>query len=487
MTPPRFTPWKLAGLAGGVAAFLALAFLDSPLHHVADRGSRPAMAAAVAALMAVWWLTEALPIYVTACVPLVLFPLTGVLGGGAAGDLAATAGSYAGDYIWLFAGGMCIGAAMQQWGLDRRIALGIMRRVGTEPKRLLFGFLLATAFISMWISNTATAAMMVPIALAIVRQLERQSGVPRLVHFGGAVMMSVAYAANIGGIATKIGTAPNMQLCSMLEGMKVDVSFLQFAAIGVPFVAMMLPAAWLVLWRSGRSDAPSGAAAGETLAEEAAKLGRVSRGERVVLSVFVGAALLWIFGRYAAEWLGSSLRSSQVEGYTAVAAALVLVAARADGRSVLGAKALRAVPWETLLLLGGSFAMAAGVEKSGLSDWLALRLEALRGLAPFPQVLATSAATVGITSVASNTATVAVLLPLLRNAVAPAQTLTVLFASTMAASCDFALPAGTPPNAIVFGSGYVSIPRMARTGVVLDLVAAVLVALWAWVAVPLVF
>lgn len=487
MTLPRFTPWKIAGLAGGTAAFLALAFLDSPLHHVADRGSRPAMAAAVAALMAVWWLTEALPIYVTACAPLVLFPLTGVMGGGAGDGLASTAGSYVGDYIWLFAGGMCIGAAMQQWGLDRRIALGIMRRVGTEPKRLLFGLLLATAFISMWISNTATAAMMVPIALAIVRQLERQSGVPRLAAFGGAVMMSVAYAANIGGIATKIGTAPNMQLCSVLSGMGVDVSFLQFAAIGLPFVALMLPAAWLVLWRSGRADAPAGAAAEETLDAEVRKLGRVSRGEWLVLSVFIGAASLWVFGKYAAEGLGSGLRSSQIEGYTAILAALVLVAARAEGRGVLGAKALREVPWETLLLLGGSFAMAAGIEKSGLSDWLALRLVVLRDMDPFPQVLATSVATIAITAVASNTATVAVLLPLLRNAVAPSQTLTVLFASTMASSCDFALPAGTPPNAIVFGSGYVSIPRMAKTGVVLDAIAAVLVAIWAYVAVPLVF
>lgn len=487
MQLPRFTPWKLAGLLGGLAAFGALALLDSPLHHVADKGSRPAMAAAVAALMAVWWLTEALPIYVTACVPLLLFPLTGVMGGGAAGGLAATASSYVGDYIWLFAGGMCIGAAMQQWGLDRRIALGIMRRVGTEPRRLLFGFLVATAFISMWISNTATAAMMVPIALAIVRQLERQSGGARLDRFGGAVMMSVAYAANIGGIATKIGTAPNMQLCSVLQGAGVDVSFLEFAAVGVPFVALMLPAAWLVLWRSGRADAPRRGAADDTIESEIRALGRVARGEWIVLAVFAGAAALWIFGKYAAEALGSSLRSSQIEGYTAVLAALVLVAARAGGRGVLGAKALRAVPWETLLLLGGSFAMAAGIEKSGLSDWLATRLVLLRDLSPFAQVLAASFATVGITAVASNTATVAVLLPLLRNAVAPSQTLTVLFASTIAASCDFALPAGTPPNAIVFGSGYVSIPRMARTGVVLDLVAAFLAAAWACLAVPLVF
>lgn len=483
---PR-TPGRIAGLVLGIAVFAALAFLDSPLHHVKGFGSRPAFAAAVAALMAVWWLTEALPIHVTACVPLVLFPVTGVFGGTMGGALATTALTYVNDYIYLFAGGMCIGAAMQQWGLDRRIALTIMSRVGTKPQRLLAGFLASTAFISLWISNTATAAMMVPIALAVVRQLEARAGGARLEHFGAAAMLSIAYAANIGGIGTKIGTPTNMQLCGVLGEMGTEVTFLQFAAVGMPFVVLMLPVAWWVLWRVGRRDAPPGEAGGTVIAAELAALGRVTRGEKIVLAVFAGAAALWIGGKPLLSALGSGLRSSQIEGYTGLLAAFVLIAARADGRGVLGWKALRAVPWETLLLLGGSFAMAYGIEKSGLSEWLAGQLASLREMSPFAQVLGASVATVAITAVASNTATVGVMLPLLRDAVLPSQMMTVLFACTMAASCDFALPAGTPPNAIVFGSGYVSIPRMAKTGVVLDLIAAVVAAAWAWLVVPLVF
>jgi solute carrier family 13 (sodium-dependent dicarboxylate transporter), member 2/3/5 len=482
----RFTPIQLAGLVGGVAAFAAIALVDSPLQRFGAFENRPALAAAVAALMAAWWLTEALPIYVTACVPLVAFPLLDPFGKAPAARLGATVLPYVNEYVFLFAGGMCIGAAMQQWGLDRRIALGIMRRVGADPRRLLLGFLVATAFISMWISNTATAAMMVPIGLAVVRQIEQRAGGARLAGYGAAVMMSVAYAANLGGIGTKIGTAPNGQLCGVLHDMGVDVSFLQFAAIGLPFVALMLPAAWWLLWRVGRVDAPVGLAVDDTLAAEIAKLGRPARGERIVLAVFVGAASLWIFGKYAADAVGSRLSTGQIEGGVAVAAALVLLASAAGGRRVLGPAALKAVPWETLLLLGGSFAMASGIEKSGLSQWLAARLEVLRELPAFGQVLATSAGTVAISAVASNTASVSVLLPLLRDAVAPAHVVTVLFASTIAASCDFALPAGTPPNAIVFGSGYVSIPTMAKTGVVLDVVAAVVVAAWTSLVVPLV-
>ncbi len=482
----RLTPVRAVGLAAGLVAFLALTFLDSPLKHFGDAGDRPARAAAASALMAVWWITEALPIYVTAAVPLVLFPWFGVFPGGVGASVTATAASYTDWYIMLFAGGMCIAAAMQQWGLDRRVALTIMRAVGTEPKRLLLGFLCATAFISLWISNTATAAMMMPIGMAVIAQLERRGGGTRLADYGCAVMMSIAYASNIGGIGTKIGTPTNAQLGGMLEKSGHPVSFLQFAALGMPFVLLLLPAAWWVLWRVGRSDAPAGSRADDAIAAELRTLGPASRGEKIVMLVFVATAGLWIGGKPLADAAGLALEGRQIEGGVAIAAALALLAMRNGGRAVLEVRTLRRVPWETLLLLGGSFAMGEAIKQSGLSDWLALRLAVLRGQPAFVQVLLASLVTVAITAVASNTATVAVLLPLLRNADPPARMLTVLFASTFAASCDFALPAGTPPNAIVFGSGYVTIPRMVRTGVALDLVAALLAALWCYLAVPLI-
>jgi sodium-dependent dicarboxylate transporter 2/3/5 len=487
-SPRRFSPAKIGGVAAGVAAFVLIAFVDSPLHHVGEHGARPAYAAAVAALMAVWWLTEALPIHVTGCAPLVLFVPLGVFEGDAAEQWKSTVSPYFGDYVRLFAGGMCIGAAMQQWGLDRRIALAIMRAVGTEPKRLLFGFLAATATISMFISNTATAAMMVPIAAAVVHQLERRIGGRRLAGYGAAVMLSIAYAANIGGVGTKIGSPTNGQLCGVLQKLGVEVTFLQYSAVGVPFVALMLPIAWWVLWRVGRVDAPPRESGGETIAEESRKLGPVSRGERLVLCVFAMTALAWILASDIAAWLSTSagaVKSAQIEGGVSLLAALVLIVARVEGRQAVGWAALRKAPWSTLLLLGGSFAIAAGIERSGLSDWLAAHLVALREMPPFQQVLVASAATVAISAVASNTATVSVLLPLLRNAVEPSRMTTALFASTIASSCDFALPAGTPPNAIVFGTGYVTIPRMVKSGVVLDAIAAVLAAAWTWVAVPI--
>lgn len=483
----RWTAWRVGGLTAGLLAFALILGLDGPLQHYGEWGSRPARAAAVATLMAIWWLSEAVPIYWTACLPLVLFPLLRVFGPGAGANVRGAALPYVDPYIFLFAGGMGIAAAMQQWDLHRRIALSIMRQIGTDPRRLLAGSLAATAAISLWISNTATAAMMVPIGIALVAQMEEQAGGARLRHFGMAVMLSIAYGANVGGIGTKIGTAPNAQLAGFAERIGIEISFLQFLAVGFPFVLMFLPLVWWMLWRMGRRDAPAGGAAEGIVEGQLARLGRIQPAERVVLAVFVVTAALWIAGKPLTGWLAPrvpfKLTSAHVEGGIAMAAALVLLAWRTRGRAVLTPRALARVPWETLLLLGGGFAMAAGIQQSGLSGWMAGQLAVVRGLPPFGQVLLASVATVALSAVATNTSTIAVMLVVLRDAVSPELLPTVLFAATIACSCDFALPAGTPPNAIVFGSGYVSIPRMARTGVVLDLVAALLAAGWCWLVV----
>ncbi|MCI0650269.1 MAG: anion permease, partial [Planctomycetes bacterium] len=248
--------WRAGGLVAGIAAFVLLLALDSPLRNHPSFGSAPAAAAATTALMAIWWLTEALPIYVTACAPLVLFPLVRPFAGGVAENLAQAAQPFVNSYIFLFGGGMCIAAAMQKWNLHRRIALNIMLAVGAAPSRLLLGFLAASAFISLWISNTATATMMLPIGLAVIAQLESRRGGARLEHFGAAVMLAIAYGSNIGGIGTKIGTAPNAILVGFLEKESIEISFLQFMAIGTPFVILLLPIAWRILWRLGRRDAP---------------------------------------------------------------------------------------------------------------------------------------------------------------------------------------------------------------------------------------
>ncbi len=483
-----WTPGRIVGLVAGLLAFGLFLFVDSPLHHDPGTGARPAYAAAITALMAIWWLTEALPIYVTACVPLVAYPLLRPFGTGVLGNLGSTVGAYLDPYIFLFAGGMAIAAAMQRWNLHRRIALNIMAAIGTDPKRLLAGFLAATAFISLWISNTATATMMVPIGIAVLAQIEHSRGGERLRHYGMAIMLAIAYGSNVGGIGTKIGTAPNAQFAGFAERFGIEVSFLQFMAVGLPFVILFLPIVWWALWRIGRGDELGEAMGGAAVAEELGKLGRIHRQERIVLGVFGVTAALWIAGKLLTEALkplvtAFTLTSAHVEGGIAMLAALALFVWRSEGHAVLNVEALKKVPWETLLLLGGGFAMASAIQGSGLSTQVSAQLLGLRTFPPFVQILLASLATVALSAIASNTATIAVMLVVLQQAVAAQNLPTVLFAATIAASCDFALPAGTPPNAIVFGSGYVTIPRMARTGVVLDLLAAFLAAGWCWLVV----
>lgn len=484
-------PWRPWGVLAGLALAIAVLAIDSPLHHQGEFGDRPARAAAVSLLMAIWWLTEAIPIYWTACVPLVAFPLLGVFGRGGAGDVAATLAPYVNPYIFLFAGGMAIAAAMQQWGLHRRLALAILERVGTAPKRLIAGVLLATGFVSIWISNTATATMMVPIGIALVTQIERRQGVDRLPRYGMALMLAIAWGANLGGIGSKIGTAPNAMLAGFLEQRGVTVSFTQFLLVGLPFVLLAMPVAWALLCRLAARDRLRGSDAREVIRAERRALGEPSPGERVVLGVFLGTALLWIASRpitaFLAERLaGRGLRTAHVEGGVAILAAVLLLLWRVGRRPALELRSLRTVPWETLLLLGGGFAMAGGIQASGLSAFSAERLSAIAGLPGLAQVVVAALVTVAVSAVASNTATIAIMLVVLAGAASPDARDTVLFASTIAASCDFALPVGTPPNAIVFGSGYVRIPTMARYGAPFDLLAALLAALWCSVAVPLV-
>ncbi len=471
--------WKRIGLGAGPAVFALLAFAPSSLHRIPGMGHRPAYAAAIACLMAVWWFTEALPIAVTAAVPLVLYPLFGVFGRGPRGDALRTVEPYFDAYIFLFLGGMTLGAAMEQWGLHRRVALIIMRAIGTEPRRLLFGMLVSTAAVSMWISNTATAVMMMPIGMALLTQLEQGQGGRRLGDFGASLMLSIAYASNVGGIGTKIGTGTNSIFVGFLsEKLGYDMSFLRYMAVGLPFVVLFIPIVWWVLWQNAKGDAPTGGQGRAVLDRELAALGAWSTRERLVALVFVGAAVLWIFGDVLRPLVapvvadlrpGFKLLGKHYEAGVALLAAAVLLLTGTVSRAQLAR-----VPWSTLLLLGGSFALAAGIEGGGLSGFMTQKLEPVARLPLIAQLGLVSVATVGLSAVASNTATVNVLLNVLP------RSLPVLSACAIAASCDFALPAGTPPNAIVFGSGYVRLPQMMRIGAVLDALAAALITVYAY-------
>jgi sodium-dependent dicarboxylate transporter 2/3/5 len=477
--PPIRTRWQWVGLVVGLIAFGLIAFVPSALHRIDGLGHRPAYAAAVAALMAIWWFTEALPIAWTACLPLVLYPLLGVFGKGPARDALRAAEPFVDAYIFLFLGGMVIGASMEQWGLHRRIALYIMRAIGAQPARLLLGVLVATASVSLWISNTATAVMMLPIGMALIAELEASHDGKRLVHYGASLMLAIAYAANVGGIGTKIGTGTNSIFAGFIsEKLGYDMSFLHFMAIGLPFVVLFLPLVWFVLWRIGRVDAPAESHGREVLERELAALGAWTHKERLIAAVFALAALLWISGDALravivpriAPLVDFKIQGKHYEASVSMLAALAIVLSRS-----ISLAALRRIPWGTLVLLGGSFALAAGIEGSGLSTWLARALEPIARLPLAAQLGLASFATILLSAIASNTATINVMLNVLP------RSLLVLSTSSIAASCDFALPAGTPPNAIVFGSGYVRLPVMMRTGFLLDVAAALVITVYALV------
>lgn len=466
---PPARPWvRWVGISLALAVFVLLAALPTELHAIPGYGKRPAYAAATAALMAVLWLFEAIPIAVTACLPLVLYPLLGVFGDSVGDSVERAASPFADAYIFLFFGGMIIGGAMEQQNLHRRVALHILRAIGTRPKRLLFGMLAATALVSLWISNTATAVMMMPISMALLRELEAGEK-RRLPSFGCALLLAVAYASNVGGIGTKIGTATNsIFLGFVTEKMKVDIGFLRFLAFGLPFVAVFLPVVWGVLWMKARGDRITSDRGRDVIERELRAMGGMRGPERAVAIVFGIAALCWIMGDFlrpiAAPAISAVIRApaggKHYEAAVSVLAGVALVALRTIGWSTF-----RRIPWSTLLLLGGSFAMAAGIEASGLGQWMAARFERV-GAMPFAaQVGLTALGTVVLSAVASNTATMNIALNVLP------RSLPVLSASALAASCDFMLPAGTPPNAIVFGSGAIRLPVMMRVGFVLDLLA----------------
>jgi sodium-dependent dicarboxylate transporter 2/3/5 len=462
--------------------------LDTPLHHFS--GGKPALAAAAAFLMAMWWLTDAIPITATACVPVILFPFLGVFDGGFFQNLLTTLLQYVDPYIWLFAGGLCIAAAMQQWDLHRRIALNIMKYIGTEPKHLLLGMLSSTAFISLWLSNTACAALMFPIGMAVIHQMERNCGGKRLQFYGMAIMLSIAYGSNIG-LGTTIATTPNVMFVGFMEKMGMPVSFLEFMIVGMPFSMFLVPICWYFLWRIGRRDELPTKASGDAIRAELKELGHIKEQEWSILFIFMLAASVWIFSDPLTSWLkpqvtAFKLTSAHVEGGISIIAGILLLLWREQGRQVLEIKYLKGLPWGTLVLLGGSFAMAGAIQQSGLSEWIGERLAGIRDLNGFVQILLVSLTTVGITAVASNTATMAIMLNILKGVIGHALLPTALYSATMTSSCDFALPAGTPPNAIVFGSGYVTISQMAKTGVMLDVIAAVISSIWCWFIVRLI-
>ncbi|MBW7997337.1 MAG: DASS family sodium-coupled anion symporter [Candidatus Glassbacteria bacterium] len=478
------------GLVLGPLLFVLLLCLPTP------QGLEPeAMRmAAVAALMAVWWITEAIPIPATALLPLPLFPLLGIMAA------RATPLSYADRMIYLFFGGFTIAIAMQKVGLHRRMALHIIRAIGSSPSRLLLGFMVASSFLSMWISNTATAMMMLPIGMAVVLQMsdtgDSVTDEQFRRSFGLVLMLGIAYAASIGGIGTLVGTPPNIVMAGFVKQLFPDapeINFLQWMLLGLPVVVTFVPIVWLYLVRRGcgvhlrelgGADNRSGAA---YIAEQIRKLGRMRWGEKAVLTVFALTALGWIFrkpinlGFYSIWGLTEAfpLIDDSTVAMTMGLSLFLIPTGRGSGqRFLLDWKTVNeGMPWGLLILYGGGFALARGMEATGLALWLGGQLTWL-GSMPVPvMILATCLMVTFLTEITSNTATTTMLIPVLATAAVAMGThpYLLMIPATISASCAFMLPVATPTNAVVFGSGWVRIPEMARAGLWLNFIGVALV------------
>ncbi|MEQ8699789.1 MAG: DASS family sodium-coupled anion symporter [Bauldia litoralis] len=452
--------------------------------------------AALAALMVVWWITEALPVGITALAPIAVLPLLGVA------PIGTATAPYADPLIFLFLGGFVVARAVERWGLHRRVALAIVGLVGRKPAHIAGGFMVATAALSMWISNTATAVMMLPIGLSIVALMHPASvGAPvdrRTLNFERALLLGIAYGASIGGVATLIGTPPNALMAAWLrESAGIDLSFGRWMVVGLPMSLVLLAAAWLLLTRVAFPVGREPIAGSATiLAQARAGLGPMKPSEKRVLAVFVLVALAWItrplltalFGKLPLTDAGIAIIGAILLFAIPAARADRDGAARGGWTPLLTWEDAKALPWSVLLLIGGGLSLAAAIGQSGLAQWIGTGLEACTGWPAWVTLAAVAALILLLTEVMSNTATAAIFLPVVATLAACAPGGKPILAATvaMAASCAFMMPIATPSNAIVFASGRVRMAHMAGAGVLLNLIAVVLVTLVAWWWAPLI-
>jgi solute carrier family 13 (sodium-dependent dicarboxylate transporter), member 2/3/5 len=426
--------------------------------------------AGVAMLMAVWWITEAAPLSATALAPLALFPLLGVA------PFRAAAAPFADPIIFLFLGGFMIGAGMQRWSLHERLGLRLISVTGASPKGLVAGFLISTAFLSMWVSNSATAMMMLPAAGAVLLLVASKSGHGQAETLGVALMLSVAYGASIGGLGTLVGTPPNALLAAyMAREHGVQIGFAQWMAFGLPVSCAMLLAAWVVINRLYPVSADPGGGAAAAIAERRASLGPMSNAEMRVAIIFVLTAGAWILRPFYAPHVPGI--DDSVIAMTAALALFITPSGMDEQRRLLQWSDVANIPWDVLLLFGGGLSLAAAISSSGLAAWIAGSLHVLGSFHPIYIVGVATLAMIFLTEITSNTASSAAFLPL-GGALAVAIGIDpILLAAplALAASCAFMLPVATPPNAIVFSSGAVTIMQMARAGLWLNLIGAIVI------------
>ncbi len=467
---------------GPLISILFLLFVNlDPQHPEVTR------TAAVAILMATWWITEVISLGVTALLPLILFPLLHIL---PAKEVAPT---YFNSIVFLFMGAFIVALAMEKWDLHRRIGLKILSLLGKSGSGIILGFMITTAFLSMWISNTATAMIMVPIALAVIVKLEETTEVGKLKGFTVALLLAIAYSASIGGVATIIGTPPNlvfMEMYHIYYPNAEPITFLQWMMFALPLAILFLFLAWVILLGLFRVLKNEISFDRQYFRDEYKKLGATSYEEKVVLVIFVIMALLWMtradikLGAFTIPgWSGLFPDSSFIDDSTVamtMAFILFLIPAKDEKAArIMDWQTARKLPWGIILLFGGGFALAKGMKTSGLSLWIGQQLHGLSGVSPIVIVLAVALLVVFLTELTSNTATTQMILPIMASVATAIHSspLLLMIPATLAASFAFMLPVATPPNAVVFGTRRLKVYQMARIGIIMNFVGVGLILL----------
>ena len=457
------------GRIAGPAVFVIMLLLDQWQTIMPDTAWR---AAAVALWMAIWWATEAIPVAVTAFLPLVVFAPLGIA------DIKSAAAPYANPIIYLFLGGFILALGVETSGLHRRISLTILDKTGTDGRRLIAGFMAICASLSMWMSNTSTTIMLLPIVLSVITVLrENISDISERQHddFRLALLLGLAYAASIGGLASLIGTPTNAFLAGYLvDNHGIEISFLRWMAVGIPITLVMLPCAWLMLSRVlFRVDIPANDAVAAHLHQMRLELGPMSPAEKRVAIMFLLVVFMWVTRRPLTDWLGlTALSDAGIAMFGAVMMFLIPSGNREKPKILTWDDTMR-VPYGVLILMGGGFSLAAAVSESGLALWLGESLAPLNAFGISALIIASVALVIFLTELTSNVATTATMLPVMGAIAVTAGVSPVVLTVpvTIAATCAFMLPVATPPNAIVFSTGAITVPQMARAGFWLNVIA----------------
>ncbi|GGB44443.1 sodium-dependent dicarboxylate transporter SdcS [Lentibacillus populi] len=483
---PAYKPAQKVGLILGPLLFLLTLLLFQP------EGLSPEARAVLAVTLwvATWWITEPIPIAVTSLFPIILLPITGAMDG----DTVVS--SYGNDIIFLFLGGFFIATAMEKWNLHKRIALSIISVIGTSPQRIVLGFMVATAFLSMWVSNTAATMMLIPMGLAIINQatssLEKGEYAKEIPKFEKAVIFGIGYAATIGGLGTLIGTPPLSILAATVGKMfDTEISFADWMMVGVPVAILLIPILWLyltkIVYRVNFRELPGGK---EQINKERRSLGEISYEEKAVAAVFTFAAFMWITRTFI--WENIVHVPGISDGIIAMAATILLFlipSKQEDGSKIMEWKDSKDIPWGILILFGGGLAIAAGFTETGLSDWIGNQLAGLEGMNIFIIMLVATGVILFLTEITSNTATGTMIIPVVATLglALNVHPFALMVPCAMAANCAFMLPVGTPPNAIIYGTGKLKITEMVKNGFWLNIISLSLIVVAVYFYLPVVW